>query len=96
MTFSPTARDGLWMQPGLWVGVAGAAAGVGVLLHWHAVDDQSFPLTVAAFPRLQGLGAYSAQERYTRLDVRRCPSAHSLAHQPRIPCTNLIETIPRT
>ena len=37
MTFSPTARDGLWMQPGLWVGVAGAAAGVGVLLHWHAV-----------------------------------------------------------
>ena len=59
-------------------------------LHWHAVDDQSFPLTVAAFPRLQGLGAYSAQERYTRLDVRRCPSAHSLAHQPRIPCSALL------
>ena len=39
------------------------------VLHWHVVDDQSFPLEVRSFPRLQGMGAYSARERYTRLDV---------------------------
>jgi hexosaminidase len=39
------------------------------VLHWHVVDDQSFPLEVRSFPRLQGMGAFSARERYTQLDV---------------------------
>ena len=38
-------------------------------LHWHIVDDQSFPLTVRSFPNLQGLGAYSVAEQYSPLDV---------------------------
>ena len=39
------------------------------VLHWHAVDDQSFPLPVNAFPLLQEKGAYSQAERYTKLDI---------------------------
>ena len=39
------------------------------VLHWHIVDDQSFPMEVNSYPRLQGLGAYSARERYSRLDA---------------------------
>ena len=39
-------------------------------LHWHVVDDQSFPLEVRAFPKLQGMGSYSEAEKYTRLDVQ--------------------------
>ena len=38
-------------------------------LHWHAIDDQSFPLTVKSFPKLQGMGAFSIAETYTPLDV---------------------------
>ena len=38
-------------------------------LHWHVVDDQSFPLQVNSFPGLQGKGAYSLRERYTQYDV---------------------------
>ena len=39
------------------------------VLHWHIVDDQSFPMEVNAYPNLQGMGAYSARERYSRLDA---------------------------
>ena len=39
------------------------------VLHWHIVDDQSFPMEVNSYPNLQGLGAYSARERYSRLDA---------------------------
>ena len=34
------------------------------VLHWHAVDDQSFPLTLDSYPNLQGHGAFSPRERY--------------------------------
>jgi hexosaminidase len=38
--------------------------------HWHAVDSQSFPLTIPGFPELSQQGAYSAQEVYSASEVR--------------------------
>jgi hypothetical protein len=37
--------------------------------HWHAVDAQSFPLTIPGFPELSQQGAYSDQEVYSSNDV---------------------------
>ncbi|KAL8193056.1 hypothetical protein R6Q57_026960 [Mikania cordata] len=34
------------------------------VLHWHIVDEQSFPLEIPSFPKLWN-GAYSRPERYT-------------------------------
>lgn len=39
------------------------------VLHWHIVDDQSFPMEVNSYPKLQAMGAYSAWERYSRMDA---------------------------
>lgn len=33
--------------------------------HWHAVDDDSFPITLASFPNVTENGAFSAEEVYT-------------------------------
>ena len=46
-----------------------AAAKMNVL-HWHLVDDQSFPYASRALPRLASFGAFSADAVYDRDDVR--------------------------
>ena len=44
------------------------------VLHWHIIDDQSFPLFVQSHPNLSAKGAYSALHVYTNDDVRRVVS----------------------
>lgn len=39
------------------------------VLHWHAVDDQSFPLETPSYPKLWQ-GAYSKDQRYTVDDMK--------------------------
>lgn len=36
------------------------------VLHWHIVDDESFPLELPSFPTISQHAAYSAQEVYTK------------------------------
>ena len=38
------------------------------VLHWHIVDQQSFPFQSKSYPKLWS-GAYSNEERYTERDI---------------------------
>ena len=38
--------------------------------HWHAVDSQSFPLTIPGFPELSEKGAYSSSDIYSAEDIQ--------------------------
>lgn len=39
------------------------------VLHWHLVDDQSFPWQTDQLPELSRQGAFSKRRTYTRRDV---------------------------
>lgn len=39
------------------------------VLHWHIIDDQSFPLVLDSHPELAEAAKYSDEEVYTKKDV---------------------------
>lgn len=40
------------------------------ILHWHLVDDESFPVKLASHPELAQYGSYSSAKIYTLEDVQ--------------------------
>eukprot|EP00911_Craspedida_sp_UC1_P000889 UC1_evm1s677 len=39
------------------------------VVHWHIVDQQSFPFDAPSLPKLAQAGAFSPQERFTAMDI---------------------------
>jgi hexosaminidase len=48
------------------------------VLHWHIVDDESFPLELVTHPELAQYSRYSKSEVYTAEDVKQILNAASL------------------
>nr|CAB3479080.1 unnamed protein product [Digitaria exilis] len=63
----PTTGDPLYAQIEAQT-VFGALHGLQNVLHWHIVDEQSFPIEVPSYPKLWN-GSYSYSERYTMSDA---------------------------
>jgi|LauGreDrversion4_2_1035121.scaffolds.fasta_scaffold324869_4 hexosaminidase len=40
------------------------------VFHWHAVDDDSFPLTLQSYPSVSSNGAFTAAEVYSKENVK--------------------------
>ncbi len=43
------------------------------VLHWHVVDDQSFPFVSESYPQLARNGSWSPMHIYTVQDVEKVP-----------------------
>ena len=50
--------------------LTGMAASKFNVLHWHIVEDESFPLELKTFPNITKNGAYRKEEVYTRAMVK--------------------------
>lgn len=48
------------------------------VLHWHLVDDESFPVELASHPELAQGGKYSNKETYSLSDMQRVIAAGQL------------------
>lgn len=65
-----TPRSHYLPLPSILAFIDALAYSFGNVLHWHIVDDQSFPYQSAAFPALSAMGAWSPNHVYSPADVQ--------------------------